>query len=175
MHRNLTALMLSALLLGCLGTSASAQQDPSTAATVQDGPQQRFAQAGRGRYDADEEDDERWDRRRQDPRGWNRGSRGASDSDRYDRSDERYRGDRDQQRRGFPSAARGEFAAGHSGMMRMMMILMDTDGDGAVSLQEFQAGQERIFKAMDADKDGRLTLEEIRNFHRGQSSGRAPQ
>ena len=49
-------------------------------------------------------------------------------------------------------------------MMMMMMILMDTDGDGAVSLQEFQAGHERIFKAMDADKDGKLTIEEIRKF-----------
>ena len=52
------------------------------------------------------------------------------------------------------------------GMVRMMMILMDSDGDGAVSLQEFQAGHERMFKAMDVDKDGRLTLEEVQNFGR---------
>jgi Ca2+-binding EF-hand superfamily protein len=52
-------------------------------------------------------------------------------------------------------------------MVRMMMILMDSDGDGAVSLQEFQAGHERMFKAMDADKDGRLTLEEVQSFGRG--------
>ncbi len=51
-------------------------------------------------------------------------------------------------------------------MVRMMMILMDSDGDGAVSLQEFQAGHERMFKAMDVDKDGRLTLEEVQNFGR---------
>ena len=48
----------------------------------------------------------------------------------------------------------------------MMMILMDSDGDGSVSLQEFQAGHERMFKAMDVDKDGRLTLEEVQNFGR---------
>ncbi len=51
-------------------------------------------------------------------------------------------------------------------MVRMMMILMDSDGDGSVSLQEFQAGHERMFKAMDVDKDGRLTLEEVQNFGR---------
>ena len=52
----------------------------------------------------------------------------------------------------------------------MMMILMDSDGDGAVSLQEFQAGREQIFKAMDADKDGRLTLEEIGIFRLGSTN-----
>ena len=41
---------------------------------------------------------------------------------------------------------------------------MDSDGDGTISLQEFQAAHERIFKAMDANKDGRLTFEEIQAF-----------
>jgi len=50
------------------------------------------------------------------------------------------------------------------GMMRMMLVLMDTDGDGAVSLSEFQAAHERMFKAMDADKDGKLTIQEARQF-----------
>jgi Ca2+-binding EF-hand superfamily protein len=44
---------------------------------------------------------------------------------------------------------------------------MDSDGDGTISLQEFQAAHERIFKAMDANKDGRLTLDEIRAFMQG--------
>lgn len=53
------------------------------------------------------------------------------------------------------------------GMMRMMLVLMDTDGDGAVSLSEFQAAHERMFKAIDADKDGKLTIQEARQFMLG--------
>jgi hypothetical protein len=67
---------------------------------------------------------------------------------------------------------------GHGGMMgggmmgrgagmRVIFALMDTDGDGTVSLQEFQAAHEKIFKAMDTDKEGTLTLEEIQAFMRG--------
>ena len=52
-------------------------------------------------------------------------------------------------------------------MMRMMFALMDADGDGTISLQEFQAAHERIFKAMDANKDGVLTLEEMQAFIHG--------
>src|SRR5262244_3499244 len=52
-------------------------------------------------------------------------------------------------------------------MMRMMFALMDADGDGTISLQEFQAAHERIFKAMDSNKDGRLTLDEIQAFMQG--------
>jgi Ca2+-binding EF-hand superfamily protein len=57
------------------------------------------------------------------------------------------------------------------GMMRMMLVLIDTDGDGAVSLNEFQAAHERMFKAMDADKDGKLTLQEARQFMLGLRQG----
>jgi EF hand len=52
-------------------------------------------------------------------------------------------------------------------MMRLLFVMMDSDGDGTVSLQEFQAAHERIFKAMDANKDGVLTLQEIQEFMRG--------
>jgi hypothetical protein len=70
---------------------------------------------------------------------------------------------------------RGAFA------MRIIFALMDRDGDGTISLEEFQAAHERIFKAMDADKDGTLTLEEmagsdrpIVQFERKAAGSRAP-
>lgn len=59
--------------------------------------------------------------------------------------------------------------SGHVGspmMFRMMFALMD-DGDGQISLQEFQPAHERIFKAMDSNKDGQVTLEEMQDFIHG--------
>lgn len=50
------------------------------------------------------------------------------------------------------------------GMLRMMLALMDTDNDGAVSLAEFQAAHERIFRALDTNKDGRLTVDELQSL-----------
>ncbi|MCA1409701.1 EF-hand domain-containing protein [Bradyrhizobium sp. NBAIM20] len=59
-------------------------------------------------------------------------------------------------------------------VFRIVYALMDADGDGNVSLPEFQVAHERIFKAMDRDKDGKLTFEEMMAFmHR--SKGSAPQ
>jgi hypothetical protein len=52
-------------------------------------------------------------------------------------------------------------------MFRMILALMDSDGDGSISLQEFQAAHERIFKAMDSNKDGQLTEEEMLAFMHG--------
>jgi len=49
-------------------------------------------------------------------------------------------------------------------LMRMIFSLMDADGDGSISLQEFQAAHERIFKGIDQNKDGRVTMEEMRIF-----------
>jgi Ca2+-binding EF-hand superfamily protein len=57
---------------------------------------------------------------------------------------------------------------GHGGMMmRVMFSVMDTDGDGALSLDEVQEAHARIFKHVDADNDGRVTLEEMQAFMRG--------
>ena len=57
---------------------------------------------------------------------------------------------------------------------RIIFALMDADGDGTVSLPEFQAAHERIFKAMDRDKDGKLTPDEMKTFMHGSNSA-APQ
>jgi EF hand len=68
----------------------------------------------------------------------------------------------------------------HGGMrggfaMRIIFALMDPDGDGTISLEEFQAAHERIFKAMDADKDGTVSMEEMRDFLHGAGKATLPQ
>src|SRR5258708_32370082 len=50
---------------------------------------------------------------------------------------------------------RGGMGLGRANM-RMLFVLMDTDGDGTVSLQGFQAGHERLAQALNA-KNGDLT------------------
>jgi hypothetical protein len=59
-------------------------------------------------------------------------------------------------------------------MARIIFSLMDADGDGTVSLQEWQAAHERIFKAMDTDHDGTVTFEEMQAFMRGRGGPIAP-
>ena len=57
---------------------------------------------------------------------------------------------------------------GHSMVgLRIIFSLMDADGDGKLTLQEWQAAHERIFKAMDTDHDGTVTFEEMRAFLQG--------
>jgi EF hand len=69
--------------------------------------------------------------------------------------------------RGMMGGRMGQGAMASPLMMRMVFALMDADGDGTVSLDEFKAAHERIFKAMDANKDGKLTPEEMLAFMRG--------
>ena len=65
-------------------------------------------------------------------------------------------------------------AMGPPMMFRMIFALMD-DGDGQISLQEFQAAHERIFKAMDSNKDGQVTQEEMQAFMHGRPGRPASQ
>jgi Ca2+-binding EF-hand superfamily protein len=51
-------------------------------------------------------------------------------------------------------------------MMKLMFAIADTDGDGALSFDEVTAVHRRIFNAIDANKDGRVTLDEFRAFMR---------
>lgn len=68
---------------------------------------------------------------------------------------------------------RGMMAEGAMGppmMLRMMFALMNSDGDDTIELPEFQAAHERIFRAMDSNKDGKLTQEEMFAFMHGSRS-----
>lgn len=49
-------------------------------------------------------------------------------------------------------------------MMKIMFAIADTDGDGSLSFDEVTAIHKRIFNAMDANKDGKVTLEEMQAF-----------
>ena len=62
----------------------------------------------------------------------------------------------------------GHRGGGHGMVaMRIIFSLMDADGDGKLTLQEWQAAHERIFMAMDTDHDGTVTFEEMQAFMRG--------
>jgi hypothetical protein len=71
-----------------------------------------------------------------------------------------------------PGGVMGRGMMGQGGLfiMRIVFALMDSDGDGTVSLQESQVAHEKIFKAMDANKDGVLTMEEMQSFMMGSKS-----
>jgi len=52
-------------------------------------------------------------------------------------------------------------------IMRIIFAMIDANGDGKLSLEEWQAAHERIFKAMDTDHDGTVSFEEMEAFMRG--------
>ncbi|WP_119306983.1 hypothetical protein [Cohaesibacter haloalkalitolerans] len=49
----------------------------------------------------------------------------------------------------------------------MMIVMLDTDGDGSLSLEEFQSMHERMFAYMDKNKDGKLEASEFASHHAG--------
>lgn len=52
------------------------------------------------------------------------------------------------------------------GMMSpaMMIVMMDTNNDGSISLDEFQAMHARMFRYLDTNHDGQLSQDELRAF-----------
>jgi hypothetical protein len=162
MQKQLLMLTTSAFILACGAFTASAQQTPDQPTMQQ--MQERVRQLQNAlaqRRDIEDYDDDwgdNWRGRRmmgggygwRDYHGWGRGGMG-------------------------PRMMGGGGGMGQANMVRMLFALMDTDGDGTISLDEFKAASERIFKAMDGpDKDGRVTLEEMRAFMQGVSRS-APQ
>ena len=51
---------------------------------------------------------------------------------------------------------------------------MDTDGDGTLSLEEFQNAHAKIFKAIDSNKDEKVTPAEMEMFMSGGSTTSNP-
>nr|WP_321982716.1 hypothetical protein [uncultured Cohaesibacter sp.] len=49
----------------------------------------------------------------------------------------------------------------------MMIVMLDTDGDGSLSLEEFQSMHKRMFAFMDKNKDGKLEASEFASHHAG--------
>lgn len=90
--------------------------------------------------------------------GMNRGDndQGAQDDDRW----------------GHGKRGRGMYGTGMPpGMMLMMFVMLDTDGDKALSLEEVLAVHQRMFGYIDGDDDGKVTQDEMQGFmkqmHRG--------
>jgi hypothetical protein len=51
-------------------------------------------------------------------------------------------------------------------MMKIMFAVADTNADGGLSFEELATIQRRIFDQVDANKDGKVTAEEIQAFMR---------
>jgi len=51
-------------------------------------------------------------------------------------------------------------------MMKIMFAVADADGDGALSFEEVTAIHKRILDSVDANKDGKVTTDELQAFIR---------
>jgi hypothetical protein len=51
-------------------------------------------------------------------------------------------------------------------MMKIIFAIADTDGDGGLSFEEITTIHKRIFDKVDADKNGKVTPEEVQAFMR---------
>ena len=93
----------------------------------------------------------------------------AQESD--DRDRPWWRGPSDMWDEGWRMMGRGMMGPGMvgHGMMPMMFVMIDTDSDGAVSLEEMQAVHKRMFDLVDANEDGKITVEEMKEFRGGWS------
>ncbi|MBY3514169.1 EF-hand domain-containing protein [Rhizobium laguerreae] len=49
-------------------------------------------------------------------------------------------------------------------MMKIMFVIADSDGDNAISFEELTAIHKRVFDAVDANNDGKVTTEEMQAF-----------
>ncbi|WP_206454161.1 EF-hand domain-containing protein [Aurantimonas marina] len=161
MIKSILTLTTSALILAGSAMAANSQQTPG-AAGQQDRP---------GRMMQQQDDDmmrpggQRSERAQNDDDDMMRSGRQRSERD--DDDDDRWGMPGQFYGQGGPDWRRGGMMGPRMGgphMMRMMMILLDTDGDGALSLDEVQAVHARFFKAVDANGDGKVTTEEIQAF-----------
>jgi hypothetical protein len=55
---------------------------------------------------------------------------------------------------------------GRGHMMKIMFAIADADGDRALSFEEVTAVHKRVFDAVDANKDGKVTPDEAQTFMR---------
>ena len=60
-------------------------------------------------------------------------------------------------------------------MVPMMMAMMDTNNDGALSLEEVQAVHARMFNYIDKNKDGKVTPDEVQAAFGGGAAPVQPQ
>jgi EF hand len=54
----------------------------------------------------------------------------------------------------------------HGPMMKIMFAVADVNGDGGLSFEEVTTVHRRIFERVDANKDGKVTPEEVQAFMR---------